>query len=107
MSRLLEQLGQPDLEYRVFADKVETPGYWPIFRLIHAHPALARLPGAQRRSYPAERAAPSGEGWSGADRRVGGPGKLFRRYGEAQAPAAPEPEAPSDDIRGLLRRLSE
>jgi len=104
--RLLDQLGQPDLEYRVFSEKAETPGYWPIFRLIHANPALARLPGAQRRSPPVDRAAPAQE-WSGADRRVGGPGKLFRRYGEAQAPVAPAPEEPTDDIRGLLRRLSE
>nr|WP_165388243.1 hypothetical protein [Sphingomonas populi] len=108
--RLLDQLGQPDLEYRIFSEKAETPGYWPIFRLIHANPALARLPGAQRRSPVADRGAPvapPAQDWSGADRRVGGPGKLFRRYSEAQTPAAPAPEEPSDDIRGLLRRLSE
>jgi len=119
VSRLLEQLGQPDLEYRVFKERVETPGYWPIFRLIHANPALARLPGAQRRSIvpdravpvaptaPAVPAAPPAQEWSGVDRRVGGPGKLFRRYGETQPPVPPAPDEPTDDIRGLLRRLSE
>jgi hypothetical protein len=110
VSRLLEQLGQPDLEYRVFKERVETPGYWPIFRLIQANPALARLPGAQRRSIGPDRAAPvapPAKEWSGIDRRVGGPGKLFRRYGEAQAPVPPAPDEPTDDIRGLLRRLSE
>lgn len=109
VTRLLDQLGQPELEYRVFSEKLESASYWPIFRLINGHPALSRLPGARRRSLPNDPAAAvkPAEEWSGADRRLGGPGKMFRHYGEQSAPEEPKPDAPSNDIRGLLRRLSE
>lgn len=110
VSRLLSQLGQPELEYREFTEKGETPSYWPIFRLVNGHPALSHLPGARRRSIPTDPAAaaqPTAETWTGNERRVGGPGTLFRRYADHPAPTEAKPDESSNDIRGLLRRLSE
>lgn len=108
---LLDQLGQPDLEYRDFGESAETPGFWPIFRLVTAHPAVSRLPGGRRRPAPG---APSDAVSAGrratntpdVDRRVGGQGSIFRRYAGPPETAPTPPSPQGDDIRGLLRRLS-
>lgn len=112
---LLKQLGQPTFDYREFGDMEDAAGYWPIFRAVVGHPNLSRLPGARRlssaergRAVPAEdnrqlSFSPE-EKPDFVERRMGGPGAIFRRY-RSDAPATADTRG--DDVRGLLRRLSE
>lgn len=112
---LLNQLGQPTFDYREFGGTEGPAGYWPIFRTVIGHPNLAHLPGSRHSPFNEHgRAAPPEdtnrpdlspeEQPAFVERRLGGPGAIFRRY-RSDAPAAAD--ASENDVRGLLRRLSE
>ena len=111
---LLAQLAQSDFSYRQFDEGAasEAPGNWPIFRVVTQHPVMKRRAGAAIKFSSTFAVADRGaerppQASARADdqqqeRRVGGPGAMFRRY--AAPPTAKQQPA---DVRSLLRRLSE
>jgi hypothetical protein len=120
VSNLLDQLGQPDFYYREFPEQteVDAPGYWPIFGAIIGDPALAGLPGARQEKPPLRNHKKSGplsvsvaesadHLTPNTERRVGGPGAIFRHYAEEPPASAAALSPQGSDIRGLLRRLSD
>ncbi|GGZ00645.1 hypothetical protein ACFSTD_03920 [Novosphingobium colocasiae] len=116
---LLDRLGKSDFTYREFADRFSELELWPLFEALLRDTRLAQL----------EEGAEPGHGIvAGAvAASAGAPGRepahqpfaaLFSRYegdggagsGSAARAAEPEPtphELPPQDVRMLLRQLSE
>ncbi|TCM20760.1 hypothetical protein EDF56_102423 [Novosphingobium sp. PhB165] len=125
---LLDRLGRSDFAYREFEDRFTDLELWPILESLLRDPRLQALdPGTPQGNGPgasspaAERAQPSitphpgtlsGTSASPLTKPAEEPLKvLFSRYEQGAQPALPAEEAPAppppQDIRGLLRRLSQ
>lgn len=105
VKNLLQQIGQPEFRYREFDDgrQSERYGYWPLFEAVSLHPAVARREWVRDRRGSARPASPD-EG------TVPAGGTLFSAYAAPRPiapPPKPAPQQGKDDIRGILRRLSD
>lgn len=126
-SNLLNRLGRQDFSYKEFEDRFTELELWPMLeallkdpRLLEldgaaasgaAAPALESLPSAQTQAAefvptPPRPAAPPAPEPVATDSISA----LFRRYEGPNAAAAPAPPAPAgsgQDVRAMLRHLSE
>jgi len=123
---LLDRLGRSDFAYKEFADRFSDLELWPLFEALLKDPrvfqqealansdpgvvaepvsapgiAAARPAGAAPRS-PVPPALPSGVLSPGTQSLA----DLFSRY-EAESGAAAAPARPGQDVRAMLRRMSE
>lgn len=100
---LLDRLGRSNFSYKEFEDRFTELELWPLLEALLKDPRLQALDGAAAEAAPAAAAeqARMGEDATPFD-------ALFRRYEQgapATAPAAPPPLR--QDVRALLRRLSD
>ncbi|WP_374410520.1 hypothetical protein [Novosphingobium colocasiae] len=113
---LLDRLGKSDFTYREFADRFSELELWPLFEALLRDTRLAQLEEGAEPGHGIAASAVSGHAAaSGRDTGHQPFAALFSRYegegGAASARAAePEPtphELPPQDVRMLLRQLSE
>lgn len=126
-SNLLNRLGRQDFSYKEFEDRFTELELWPMLEALLKDPRLLELDGAAA-SGPASPSpeslphahAPAAEFTATPPRPAAPPapepvatdsiGALFRRYEGPNAAAAPAPPAPAgsgQDVRAMLRHLSE
>ena len=129
-SNLLNRLGRQDFSYKEFEDRFTELELWPMLEALLKDPRLLELDGAAASSAaaPAPEKLPSAQAPAAevsppppTPPRPAAPpapepvatdsiGALFRRYEGPNAAAAPAPPAPAgsgQDVRAMLRHLSE
>lgn len=99
---LLDRLGRSNFSYKEFEDRFTELELWPLLEALLRDPRLQALDG----TLAAAAAAPADTGDEAA--RPMQLDALFRRY-DAGAQAAPErePARSRQDVRAMLRRLSD
>lgn len=114
---LLDRLGRGDFAYKEFADRFSDLELWPLFEALLKDPRIfqqdvaeagaAQTPSAEPSPIPNIAAARPVERMPVAPRpvEVDSLAGLFARY-EAETDGAPQGR-PAQDVRAMLRRLSE
>ncbi|MCJ1962708.1 hypothetical protein [Novosphingobium mangrovi (ex Hu et al. 2023)] len=126
-SNLLNRLGRQDFSYKEFEDRFTELELWPMLEALLKDPRLLELDGAAASgaAAPSPESLPSAQApapeFAPTPPRPAAPsapepsatdsiGALFRRYEGPNAAAAPAPPAPAgsgQDVRAMLRHLSE